>query len=83
MKMENEEYDLRVSILPTKHGEGICLRILGRQSLFLDLGQLGMEPHQEALFAELTKLPQGLILLTGPTGSGKTTTLYAALTHAR
>ena len=82
MKTENEEYDLRVSIIPTKHGEGVCLRILGRQSLFLDLAQLGMEPHQERLFTELTQLPQGMVLLTGPTGSGKTTTLYAALAQA-
>lgn len=82
MKTGKEEYDLRVSIIPTKYGEAACLRILGRQSLFLDMGQLGMEPQQEAQFAELTKLPQGLVLLTGPTGSGKTTTLYAALAHA-
>ncbi|MEW6160544.1 MAG: GspE/PulE family protein, partial [Verrucomicrobiota bacterium] len=82
MKTENEEYDLRVSIIPTKYGEAICLRILGRQSLFLDLSQLGMEPEQETLFIELTKLPQGFVLLTGPTGSGKTTTLYAAMAHA-
>ena len=82
MKTGSEEYDLRISVIPTKHGETVCLRILGRQSLFLDLGQLGMEPQHEALFAELTQLPQGLILLTGPTGSGKTTTLYAALAHA-
>jgi general secretion pathway protein E/type IV pilus assembly protein PilB len=82
MKTEKEEYDLRVSIVPTKHGEGICLRILGRQSLFLDLRELGLERDQEDLLRELTQLPQGLILLTGPTGSGKTTTLYAALAHA-
>jgi type II secretory ATPase GspE/PulE/Tfp pilus assembly ATPase PilB-like protein len=82
MKTRDEEYDLRVSIVPTKHGEAACLRVLGRQSLFLDMGQLGMEPHQEALFADLARLPQGLVLLTGPTGSGKTTTLYAALAHA-
>ncbi|HTL59205.1 MAG TPA: GspE/PulE family protein [Candidatus Limnocylindrales bacterium] len=82
MKTANEEYDLRVSIVPTKYGEGVCLRILGRQSLFLDLGQLGMEPNQEAIFAQLTQLPQGLVLLTGPTGSGKTTTLYTALAQA-
>jgi type II secretory ATPase GspE/PulE/Tfp pilus assembly ATPase PilB-like protein len=68
--------------VPTKHGEAVCLRILGRQSLFLDMGQLGMEPHQESIFADLTRLPQGMVLLTGPTGSGKTTTLYAALAHA-
>ena len=82
MKTGDEEYDLRVSIVPTKHGEAVALRILGRQNLFLDLGQLGMEPAHEAIFAQLTKLPQGLVLLTGPTGSGKTTTLYAALAQA-
>ena len=82
MKTETEDYDLRVSIIPTKHGEAICLRILGRQSLLLEFSQLGMEPEQEALIQELTALPQGMVLLTGPTGSGKTTTLYAALAHA-
>jgi type II secretory ATPase GspE/PulE/Tfp pilus assembly ATPase PilB-like protein len=82
MKTGEEEYDLRVSIVPTKYGEAVCLRILGRQSLFLDLGQLGMEPNQEEVFARLTELPQGLVLLTGPTGSGKTTTLYTALAQA-
>jgi general secretion pathway protein E/type IV pilus assembly protein PilB len=82
MKTGDEEYDLRVSIVPTKYGEAICLRILGRQSLYLDLSQLGMEPNQEAVLAKLTGLPQGLVLLTGPTGSGKTTTLYTALAQA-
>jgi general secretion pathway protein E/type IV pilus assembly protein PilB len=82
MKTGDEEYDLRVSIVPTKHGEAVCLRILGRQSLYLDLGQLGMEPNQEAILAQLTQLPQGMVLLTGPTGSGKTTTLYTALAQA-
>jgi type II secretory ATPase GspE/PulE/Tfp pilus assembly ATPase PilB-like protein len=82
MKTGEEEYDLRVSIVPTKYGEAVCLRILGRQSLYLDLSQLGMEPNQEAVLAQLTKLPQGLVLLTGPTGSGKTTTLYTALAQA-
>jgi type II secretory ATPase GspE/PulE/Tfp pilus assembly ATPase PilB-like protein len=82
MKTGEEEYDLRVSIVPTKYGEAAVLRILGRQSLYLDLGQLGMEPTQEAVFAQLTQLPQGMVLLTGPTGSGKTTTLYTALAQA-
>ncbi len=82
MKTGDEEYDLRVSVVPTKYGEAVCLRILGRQSLFLDLVQLGMEPNQEAVFGQLTQLPQGLVLLTGPTGSGKTTTLYTALAQA-
>src|SRR2546425_1256042 len=82
MKTGGEDYDLRGSIVPTKHGEAVVLRILGRQSLYLDLGQLGMEPNQESVFAQLAKLPQGLVLLTGPTGSGKTTTLYTALAQA-
>lgn len=82
MKTGNEEYDLRVSIIPTPWGEAVCLRILGRQNMFFDMGQLGMEPEQQEMLEVLTKLPQGLVLITGPTGSGKTTTLYAALAHA-
>jgi general secretion pathway protein E/type IV pilus assembly protein PilB len=82
LKTESEEYDIRVSVIPTKHGEGICLRVLGRHNLLLDLPQLGMEPEQEHVLRELVQLPQGLVLLTGPTGSGKTTTLYAALAQA-
>jgi type II secretory ATPase GspE/PulE/Tfp pilus assembly ATPase PilB-like protein len=82
MKTGGEEYDLRVSVVPTKYGEAVALRILGRKSLLLDLHQLGMEPNQEELFLQLTRMPQGLVLLTGPTGSGKTTTLYTALAQA-
>lgn len=76
-------YDLRVSIIPTPHGETVCLRVLGRDRLTLDLSHLGMEPSQRALMEELMALPQGLALITGPTGSGKTTTLYALLAGAR
>jgi len=82
LKTETEEYDIRVSVIPTKHGEGVCLRVLGRHNLLLDLPQLGMEAEQEQIMRELVQLPQGLVLLTGPTGSGKTTTLYAALAQA-
>jgi len=82
MKTGGEDYDLRVSVIPTKHGEAVCLRVLGRQTLFLDLNQLGMEPEHEEVFQDLVRLPQGLVLLTGPTGSGKTTTLYSALAQA-
>jgi general secretion pathway protein E/type IV pilus assembly protein PilB len=82
MRTAGEEYDLRVNTVPTKHGEAVCLRVLGRQSLMLELKELGLEPAQEETLRDLTRLPQGLVLLTGPTGSGKTTTLYAALAQA-
>ncbi len=83
MKTAGEAYDLRISIIPTKHGEALCLRILGRQSLFLGLDRLGMLPEQHTLFSKITGLAQGLILISGPTGSGKTTTLYGALNRAK
>lgn len=83
MTRDGALYDLRVSIIPTPHGETICLRVLGRDRLMLDLSHLGVEPDQQALMEELIALPQGLALITGPTGSGKTTTLYALLAGAR
>jgi type II secretory ATPase GspE/PulE/Tfp pilus assembly ATPase PilB-like protein len=83
MSRDGAQYDLRVSIIPTAHGETVCLRVLGRDRLLLNLSHLGMEPAQRALMEELASLPQGLALITGPTGSGKTTTLYALLASAR
>ncbi len=74
-----EEFDLRVSILPTRFGETLNLRILNRQSIFFELTQLGLEEDQMAMINKLLELPHGMILVTGPTGSGKSTTLYAAL----
>ncbi len=82
MKTSSDAYDLRVSIIPTTFGEAVCLRILGRESMFMDLEQLGMERDQMRILEDITQLPQGMVLLTGPTGSGKTTTLYALLAHA-
>lgn len=71
--------DLRVSSLPTAFGEKIVLRVLDKSSLNLDLEQLGFEEHTLPIFRRNIHLPYGMILVTGPTGSGKTTTLYSAL----
>jgi len=71
--------DLRVSTLPTNHGEKVVIRILDSQSVLRGLEQLGMEPDAMATFAEQIVLPHGILLVTGPTGSGKSTTLYSAL----
>ena len=75
----NADYDLRVSVLPTGWGETCCLRILNRGTTQVDLNELGLSPLQLPKIAKLTELPHGVILMTGPTGSGKTTTLYALL----
>lgn len=72
--------DIRVSTLPTSHGERIVLRLLDKQSARLDLADLGIPAHTLKHVQDLIALPHGIILVTGPTGSGKTTTLYAALT---
>jgi type IV pilus assembly protein PilB len=79
VRYDNGEYDLRVSVLPTGYGETCCLRILNRSSVFTDLDRLGLSPNQLPKIRAMTDLPHGVILLTGPTGSGKTTTLYAIL----
>lgn len=71
--------DIRVSTLPTGFGEKIVLRILNRSSVQLDITKLGLTQNQLDLFQKKLKLPYGMILVTGPTGSGKTTSLYAAL----
>ncbi|MGQ9576012.1 MAG: GspE/PulE family protein [Thermoguttaceae bacterium] len=71
--------DLRVSVLPTMFGESIVLRILDRSVVMLDLDVVGMEPTTLATFRQIIRRPNGIVLVTGPTGSGKTTTLYGAL----
>ncbi len=78
-----EPSDLRVSIMPTRFGETICLRVLASSSIFLEMGQLGLNKYQLAILGKLVSLPHGIVLVTGPTGSGKTTTLYAALAFVR
>ncbi len=71
--------DLRVSVLPTMFGESVVLRILDRSVVMLDLNAVGMDAHILSRFREIIRKPHGIVLVTGPTGSGKTTTLYAAL----
>jgi general secretion pathway protein E len=79
LRLSDRELDLRVSITPTLHGEGVVLRILDRGAGVRDLTELGMPPLVRESFERLIRQPHGIILVTGPTGSGKTTTLYAAL----
>jgi type IV pilus assembly protein PilB len=79
MKIGSRVIDFRVSTLPVIHGEKLVLRILDRGNLTLDLEQFGMEPKAEKDFLSAIMNPYGMVLVTGPTGSGKTTTLYSAL----
>jgi len=82
-RIHGREIDFRVSVIPTGHGEAVVLRILDRQSINLSLQQLGMGDDVLGHFMDLIARPHGIILVTGPTGSGKTTTLYAALNTIR
>ena len=75
----DREIDLRVSTIPILHGESIVMRILDKESIVIDLDVLGFMPDMLASFNHLIERPNGIILVTGPTGSGKTTTLYGAL----
>jgi len=83
MKRGSRRYDLRVSILPTQLGESVCLRVLSRSDLNLEFDRLGMPSQEQEVVKGVMGLSQGMMLLTGPTGSGKTTTLYTALQHSR
>ena len=79
INVNGKDLDLRVSSVPTNHGESIVMRILDKTNLSLGLPQLGFLTDDQATFERLIKLPDGVVLVTGPTGSGKTTTLYACL----
>ncbi|MBM4090612.1 MAG: type II/IV secretion system protein [Planctomycetes bacterium] len=79
LRAAGREIDVRVSVIPMIHGEGLVLRILDKGAMVFELQQLGMEADTYATFSELIRLPHGIILVTGPTGSGKTTTLYSSL----
>jgi len=79
--VDGRAIDLRVSSLPTVHGESVVMRILDQQGLRVGLPELGFGPETEAAFARVLASPDGIVLVTGPTGSGKTTTLYSCLHH--
>jgi len=78
-RVQGKELDLRVSTVPTSHGESVVMRILDRESIVLDFDSLGFDDEIRAGFVRQLEMPHGIILVTGPTGSGKTTTLYTAL----
>ena len=80
IRIADKNVDIRVSTLPTAFGERVVLRLLDKSSVLLKLSDLGLPPDRFKLINDLIRLPHGIILVTGPTGSGKTTTLYAALT---
>jgi general secretion pathway protein E/type IV pilus assembly protein PilB len=79
IRVHDREIDLRVSIIPMVHGEGVVMRILDKQSILLSLEDLGFDEDMLKIFQHVISQPHGILLVTGPTGSGKTTTLYAAL----
>lgn len=82
LSIDGRPVDLRVATLPGASGEGCVMRILDRSAVSLDLKALGLQPGDEAALRAMTRLPHGIVLVTGPTGSGKTTTLYAMLSEA-
>jgi type IV pilus assembly protein PilB len=79
VRVSGKDFDLRVSVLPTVHGEKIVLRVLDKTNLSASIDKLGLDPETFKQFKSAIDAPHGLILVTGPTGSGKTTTLYSAL----
>ncbi len=81
VKIARKPIDLRVSTIPTNHGEGVVMRLLDKSSLVLGLPELGFLSDDQETFERLLRLPDGILLVTGPTGSGKTSTLYACLNY--
>jgi type IV pilus assembly protein PilB len=79
VKIKKKPIDLRVSTIPTNHGESVVMRVLDKSSLKLGLPELGFFSDDQEIFERLIRLPDGILLVTGPTGSGKTTTLYSCL----
>jgi general secretion pathway protein E len=80
-RVRGEEYDLRVSTVPTMHGESVVMRLLKRNAVAMNFEALGFNASQQETMQDILATPHGILLVTGPTGSGKSTTLYAALEH--
>jgi general secretion pathway protein E/type IV pilus assembly protein PilB len=83
MRVQNREIDVRVSIIPMIHGEGIVMRLLDKGRMVFNLANVGMLPDHYKTFKQLIDRPHGIVLVTGPTGSGKSTTLYSALNEIK
>jgi general secretion pathway protein E/type IV pilus assembly protein PilB len=81
VRIAGKPIDLRVSTIPTNHGESIVMRVLDKSNLMLGLPELGFFSDDQETFERLLRLPDGILLVTGPTGSGKTSTLYSCLNH--
>lgn len=83
LRVHGREVDIRLSVIPMIHGEGLVMRVLDKSAMVFDLKKLGMSQEIYDTFSKLIELPHGIILVTGPTGSGKTTTLYSSLLQIR
>ncbi len=83
LRVSGREVDVRVSIIPMLHGEGVVMRLLDKARMSFDLKSVGMPPTCMKIFRQLIDLPHGIILVTGPTGSGKSTTLYSGLNEIK
>ena len=83
LRVVGREVDVRVSVIPMLHGEGIVMRVLDKENMRYSLRSLGMSPDVDQRLSKLIRLPHGIVLVTGPTGSGKTTTLYSALSEIK
>jgi general secretion pathway protein E/type IV pilus assembly protein PilB len=83
MRVQGREIDVRVSIIPMVHGEGICMRLLDKGRMVFNLTSVGMLPDTHRVFKQVIDRPHGIVLVTGPTGSGKSTTLYSALNEIK